>query len=138
MRNESAEPSVVELVRSLAEDVIGMFRKELHLAKAEASEKVSQTIGGLELLLASAILMIGALGVLLSALVAALAAVFAAQGMSTSGASSAAAAIVGIILAAVAWMLLSRGLNSLKVTNLALPKTRNSLGRDVTLVKEKI
>ncbi|SDB58744.1 phage holin family protein [Bauldia litoralis] len=138
MSRESATPSITDLIRTLADDVIGLFRKELRLAKAEASEKVSQTISALELLLASAVLMIGALGVLLSALVAALAAVFIAQGMGEASASSLSAGIVGVLLAVVAWLLLSRAMSNLKASNIALPKTVRSLDRDVNLVKEKL
>ncbi|SDB47940.1 Putative Holin-X, holin superfamily III [Bauldia litoralis] len=138
MSRESASPSIADLVRTLADDVIGLFRNELRLAKAEATEKVSQTIGALELLLAAAVLMIAALGVLLSALVAALAALFVAQGMGETGASSLSAGIVGVVLAVIAWVLLSRAMNALKASNLGLPKTVRSLDRDVHLVKEKI
>ena len=138
MSRDSAAPSITDLVRTLADDVIGLFRKELRLAKAEASEKVSQTIGALELLLASAVLMIGALGVLLAALVAALAAVFVAQGMGPPAANSLSAGIVGVVLAVVAWVLLSRAMTTLKASSLSLPKTGQSLDRDVTLVKEKL
>ena len=69
MTDFSTQPSTVALLRGLVDDVMGLFRKEIELAKAEASEKVDRMIGAAELLLIAAVLMIGAVGVLLSALV---------------------------------------------------------------------
>lgn len=129
---------LTELLGGLAGDISGLFRKEIQLAKAEANEKVSQTIGGIELLVAGGLLALGALGVLLAALVTALGAVFVAQGMGAVGANSLAAAIVGIIVAAIAWLLIARGTNALKANNLMLDRTAHSLGRDANVVKERL
>ncbi|RUT28614.1 phage holin family protein [Arsenicitalea aurantiaca] len=129
---------LADLISGLAADISGLFRKEIQLAKAEASEKVGQVIGGVELLLAGAVLALGALGVLLAAIVSALAAVFVANGMGQTGANGIAAAIIGILVAIVAWVLVSRGLSALKASNLNLERTTNALAQDADIVKERL
>lgn len=129
---------LAELIGGLASDISTLFRKEIELAKAETSEKVSAAIGGVELLLAGAVLALGALGVLLAAAVSALAAFFVNRGMQEMGANSLAAVIVGVIVAGIAWLLVSRGLAALKGNNLKLERTATSLGRDAAVVKERL
>ena len=130
--------SLPELIGGLASDISGLFRKEIELAKTEVSEKVSQTSHALVFIGAGAVLALGALGVILSAIVTALAAVFVGAGMGATAANSVAAAIVGIVVAVVAWLLISRGMNGLKVSNLKLDRTTASLQRDASVVKERL
>ena len=127
-----------ELIGGLASDISGLFRKEIELAKTEASEKLSQTTNALVLLGAGAVLGLGALGVVLAAIVTALAAFLVDRGMGPTGANSLAAAIVGIIIAIVAWLLVSRGRNGLKASNLKMDRTAASLQRDAAVVKERL
>jgi hypothetical protein len=134
--NESRPLS--ELLGGLAGDISGLFRKEIELAKAEASEKFSQTLGGMQMLLAGAVLALGALGVFLSALVALLAAFFVAQGMGETIAGALAAIIVTVVVGLIAWALVARGLNTLKASNLKLERTASSLGHDADVVKERL
>lgn len=127
-----------ELIGGLANDISTLFRKEVELAKAETSEKVGQLMGGVELLLGGAVLALGALGVLLAAAVSALAAWFESMGMGDTAANSLAAVIVGIIVAGIAFLLVSRGLATLKNTQMKLERTANSLNRDAAVVKERL
>ena len=136
--HSTREPSTFALLRGVVDDVVGLFRKEIDLAKAEASEKMDRVLGAATMLVVAAVLMIGALGVLLSALVALLAAFLVAQGMEPEAAHAVAALAIGLVLGIVAWVMLSRAMQGLKLRNMALPKTANALGRDVELVKEKI
>lgn len=128
---------LTELLGNLAGDITGLFRKEVQLAKAEASEKVTQAVGGVVQLAIGGILALGALGVLLSAAVAALGSFFVSQGMTPPSANALAALIIGIIVAAVAWLFVQRGIATLKAGNLSLKRTTNSLQRDAAAVKEK-
>jgi hypothetical protein len=127
-----------ELIGGLANDISTLFRKEIELVKTEASEKLSQTTNALVLLGGGAVLGLGALGVILAAIVAALAAFFVERGMGAAAANSLSAAIVGIVVGIVAWMLISRGLNGLKASNLKLDRTAHSLQRDASVVKERL
>ncbi len=136
--HSTREPSTFALVRGVVDDVVGLFRKEIALAKAEASEKMDRVLGAATMLVVAVVLMIGAVGVLLSALVALLAAFLVAQGMGPESAHALAALVIGVLLGIVAWVVLSRAVQGLKLRNIALPKTTQALGRDVELVKEKI
>jgi len=130
--------SLPELIGGLASDISSLFRKEIELAKTEASEKLNQTSHALVFIGAGAVLALGALGVILAAIVAALMAFFIDRGIGATAANTLAAAIVGIIVAVVAWLLISRGLNGLKVSNLKLDRTTASLQRDASVVKERL
>jgi hypothetical protein len=129
---------LTELIGGLASDISMLFRKEIQLAKTEASEKMGQALSGVELLIAGAVLALGALGVILAAAVTGLAALFVAQGMGTTTANSLAALIVAVIVGGIAWMLISRGRNVLRADHLMLDRTAHSLGRDAAAVKEKL
>lgn len=138
MGDSAKNASLPELLGGLVSDVSGLLRKEIDLAKIEASEKFSQALSGLEILLFGLVLAIGAVGVLLSALVSGLTIVLMQQGMSQTAASSLSALIVGVIIAIIAWVLVSRGISSLRTTNLNLNRTTTSLRRDLDVVKEKM
>jgi succinate dehydrogenase/fumarate reductase cytochrome b subunit len=127
-----------ELVGGLVSDVTGLLRKEFNLAKTEASEKLSHALEGIEVLILGLVLAIGAIGVLLTALVGGLAAFLVSQGITQTYASALAALVVGIVIAIIAWAFLSRGLAAMRGDNLTLDRTATSLRRDVDAVKEKI
>ena len=59
-----------DLLSGLASDISGLFRKEIQLAKAEASEKLDVALGAGRNVAIGAVLAIGAIGVFLAALVA--------------------------------------------------------------------
>jgi len=127
-----------ELLSGLVGDLSGLFRKEINLAKTEASEKFGHAMGGVEMLVVGMVLAIGAVGVLLAALVHGLAAFLVAQGMTEPSANALSAVIVGVIIAGVAYMSMMRGLSILRGTDLTLHRTTNSLRRDAEVVKERI
>jgi hypothetical protein len=127
-----------ELVTGLVGDLSSLFRKEIELAKTEASEKVSQAIHGAEFIVAGAILALGALGVLLAAIVTVLGAWFTAMGMEPLLANSLSALIVAIVVGLIAWMLISSGLRRVRETSLQMNRTAASLSSDAALVKERL
>lgn len=137
MANPSDNKPLSELVGGLVSDVTGLLRKEIDLAKTEASEKVSKALTGIEVGIVGLVLAIGAVGVLLSALVGGLATVFVNQGFTATGANALSALIVGVVIGVIAWLLISRCLATLRSSNLKLDRTATSLKRDVEAVKEK-
>lgn len=129
---------LAELVGGLAGDLSTLFRKEIQLAKAEASEKLSETLAGVVSLLIGAVLALGALGVLLSAIVALLTAFFVNRDMDPIMANALSAGIVAVVVGIIAWLFASKGLNALKARNLNMNLTARSLSRDADIVKERL
>ena len=127
-----------ELLGGLATDISNLFRKEIQLAKAEASEKLSETMAGVVSLMIGAVLALGALGVLLSAIVLVLAAFFVAQGMDPTMANAISAGLVTVVVGIFAWIFIGRGLHALSTQNLNMNRTAASIGRDADIVKERL
>jgi hypothetical protein len=138
MAKPSDNAPLAELVGGLLADVTGLLRKEIDLAKTEASEKLNSALSGVEVLLIGIVLAIGAVGVLLSAVVSGLTAALVKNGMSETSAHALAAVIVGGVIAAIAWLLVSRGIAALRGKQFKLNRTTASLRRDVEVVKEKM
>jgi hypothetical protein len=139
MANTSDNRPLSELVTGLVGDISGLFRKEINLAKAEASEKMSRAMGGVEMLLAGLIFAIGAVGVLLAALVSGLSAfLVAVMGFAEHNAEALSAVVVGVVVAFIAWGMISKGMGILKDhNNLNLDRTATSLRRDAQVLKER-
>ncbi len=127
-----------ELLTGLAGDISGLFRKEIQLAKTEASEKISETMAAAVSVLIGAVLALGALGVLLSAIVSLLAAFFVNQGWDATLSTGVSSGIVTSVVGIIAWVFISKGLNAFKAQNLNLKRTATSLGRDADIVKERL
>ena len=127
-----------ELVRGLITDVTGLVRKELDLAKTEASESFTRALGGIEVLAIGLVFAIGAMGVLLSALVGGLTAILVSQGLSEPSANALSALIVAAIVGLIAWMLMSKGISALRGSNWKMERTTTSLGNDANVIKEKM
>ena len=127
-----------ELVGGLVSDVTGLLRKEIDLAKTEASEKLSRALNGIEVLIVGLVLAIGAVGVLLSAIVQGLAAFLVTQGIAQPTANAIAALVVAVVIGGIAWAIVSRGIGALRATNMKLDRTTTSIRRDVDVVKVKM
>jgi len=138
MAEQNQNAPLSELISGLIADVSGLMRKEIDLAKTEASERIASALGGIEVIVVGLVLSIGAVGVLLSALVSGLALLFVRNGMGDAESNALAALIVGAVIGVVAWVLVSRGIAALRSSKLKLDRTTTSLRRDVGIVKEKI
>ncbi|TCU09620.1 phage holin family protein [Rhizobium sullae] len=137
MANHGNNRALPELLTGLVADISGLFRKEIDLAKAEASEKFDRALGALEVVAIGLVLAIGALGVLLSAAVTGVAAFLVAQGFTEPNADALSSVIIGVLAAVLAWAMISRGLANLRAGNLTLDRTATSLRRDVDVIKER-
>lgn len=130
--------SLAELISSLASDISGLFRKEIDLAKTEASAKLSNALTGLEMFAVGLVLAVGAIGVLLAAIVNVLSAVLVAQGFRPASADAISSLVVAVVVGIVAWVVIVRGITIVRNTNAALPRTAHSLRRDADVVKETL
>jgi drug/metabolite transporter (DMT)-like permease len=124
----SDDRSLKELFSDLTASVTTLFRKEIELARAETSEKVSQAGVAAGAIAAGGVLALAALIVLLQALVIALAELGLAPALS--------ALIVGGVVAIIAFALIYKGMNDLKASSLAPTRTVEALRRDAHMVKE--
>ena len=127
---QTDDRSFKELFGDLTNSVSTLFRKEIELARAEASEKIGQAGLAVGSIAGGAILALAALIVLLQALVIALAELGLAPALSSL--------IVGGVVAIIAFALIYKGLNDLKAANLAPTRTVDSLRRDAHMVKEQV
>lgn len=127
-----------ELVSGLVSDISGLFRKEIDLAKTEASAKISNAAAGLEMFAVGIVLAIGAVGILLAAIVNGVAALLVAQGFAEANADAIATIVVAVVAGLAAWAAISRGMAIMRSSTLSLPKTTNSLRRDAEVVKERL
>lgn len=128
--------SIANLLGGLAGDISGLFRKEIQLAKAEASEKVDDALDASKGLAIGGVLAIGAVGVFLTALVTGLSWMLVGFGMSEQAASFVASLVVALVVGGIAWSFISKSLEAWKASRLNLNRTTRSLARDAEVVKE--
>lgn len=138
MSGSTESRPIAELLGGLVSDLSTLFRKEVQLAKVEASEKVSETMGAVASIAIGGVLALGALGVFLAAVVSLLAAFLVAQGMDPTLSNALAAVAVTLVVGLAGWISISRGMNALKASNLNMNRTAASLGRDADIVKERL
>jgi hypothetical protein len=129
--------SLPELLGSLATDISSLFRKEVELAKAEASEKVDVMLAAAQRLAIGGVLGIAAAGVLAAAIVTGLAAVFVGMGMDPQLANALSALIVAVVFGGIAWALISGAISAMRTEKLNMDRTVHSLARDAQIVTEK-
>ncbi|MFC5067239.1 phage holin family protein [Flaviflagellibacter deserti] len=122
--------SVPGLIADLFQQSTALFGKELQLVRTELSEKVTQGVAGLGLMIGGAVLLIGAVNVLLAALVAALIEVGIAAPWSSL--------IVAVVIGLAGYLLVNRGISNLKVSNLAPSRSTGQVKRDAALLKEQV
>jgi hypothetical protein len=128
--------SITDLLGGLANDISGLFRKEIQLAKAEATEKLDDVLGASKGLAIGGVLAIGAVGVFLTALVTGLGWLLVAFGMSDEAASFVSSLVVALVVGGIAWSFISKSLEAWKASRLNLDRTTHSLARDAEVVKE--
>ena len=127
---------LADLLGGLASDISGLFRKEIELAKAEASEKIDTAMSAGRNLAIGAVLAIGAIGVFLAALVSGGTAVLVSTGMSEPAANFLSALVVTIVVGIAAWAMVSKGMAELKRNKLNMQRTAQSLQMDAAAVRE--
>jgi putative superfamily III holin-X len=135
---ESSNRPLSDLLGGLINDISMLFRKEVELARTEAAEKIGDAMGASRNLAIGGVLAIGATGVFLAALVTGLAALLVAAGMDPNWANFVSAIIITVIVGAIAWMLIARGMAALKASNLSMPRTAGSIQADATAARESM
>jgi hypothetical protein len=121
--------SVPELLGDLARSVPALVRQEAQLLRSEMSDKLTQVEVGLGSVVAGGILLFAALLILLQAIVIALTEIMGPGW---------AALVVGLVVAVIGAVLLKKGADQMKVSNLMPERTTHQLKQDAELAKEQV
>lgn len=121
--------SIPELFSELVDHLPRLFRKEVQLAKAEASEKIEQATGAIVYMAIGGVVLLAALIMLLHAIVAWL----VVLGIDVQWGSLVVALVVGI----VGYVLLQKGMSDIKASNLKPTRTVEQLRTDARATKEQ-
>lgn len=126
----STEPnkSAGGLLSDALTHVSALVRSEVDLARAEVNENLQSAGVAIGLIIGAVVVALTALNVLTAALVAALTEAGMPAGWS--------ALIVGVIFAIIAYVMLNKGTNDLKLSSLAPTRTARNVKRDAQAVKE--
>lgn len=128
MSDDNTSKSAGNLLTDAMSNVSGLVRSEVDLARAEISENITKAGVAIGLIAGAAIIALVALNVLAAALVAALTETGLDAGWS--------ALIVGAVLGVIAFALINKGTNDLKLSSLAPTRTVKNVQRDAAAVKE--
>lgn len=108
--------------------VSSLVRKEVDLARAEINDNLHSAGAAIGLIAGALVAALVALNVMAGAIVTALVAAGIPAGW--------AALIVGVVLAIIAWAMINKGTNDLKLNSLAPSRTSKNVKRDAQAVKE--
>lgn len=117
---------VADLLGQLGGDITALVRKEAELARAEVSEKLNAAGKAVTDIAAGGLLLVAALLVLLQALVLALSKIMDPIW---------AALLVGLVVAAVGYLLLRAGMKAISLKGLAPDRSARQLKKDAELMK---
>jgi uncharacterized membrane protein YqjE len=129
MTMPQTERSIPELTKDMAFHLGDMLRNELKLARVEATEGVKSLSSALGLIVAGAVVGASALTLGLFGVAYALSSVMPMW---------AAAAVVGVLAALVAWMLVKAGQKAMNTDELSLTRTREQVSRDLKTISERV
>jgi TRAP-type C4-dicarboxylate transport system permease small subunit len=118
------------LIGDLVSQITDLYRKEIHLLRAEVGEKVSQGTAAIGMIAVGGVLAIVALNFLAASLVALLVAMGMPEGWAVFA--------VGVFLVIVALILVNRGTANLKRSSLTPERTVRATTRDADMVREKL
>lgn len=124
---DKTEHSTTTLISEAMSHVSSLVRSEVDLARAEIDQNIKRAATAVGLLIAALVVAITALNVLTGAIVAGL----AEAGMEPGWA----AFTVGVAFAAIAFFLVQKGTNDLKLSSIAPTRTAENVKRDAHAVK---
>jgi drug/metabolite transporter (DMT)-like permease len=122
------DQSVKSLLADLVNNMTKLIRQELQLVQVETSEKTSQALEGVFVIIGGLLLAFAALLILLQALVV---------GLSEFMEPWLASLIVGVAVAIIAFVLIKYGQNNLKASNLTPDRTLRVMREQKDMVMER-
>ncbi|MEO8285501.1 MAG: phage holin family protein [Chloroflexota bacterium] len=130
MNQQKEDRSIGELFAQLAKETSTLVRQEVTLAKTEMSQKASEVGKQVGFLAVGGAVAYAGLLAIIAAIVIALASLGLPWWLS--------ALIVGVVVAAVGYFLVQRGLSALKRQNMAPQQTIDTIKEDAEWVKEQV
>lgn len=124
----AAHRSTARLLSDAVNQMAELFRKEMQLLRAEMGEKTNHVFAAVGMIVGGIVLVLVALNALMAALVALLVALGLEEGW--------AALIAGVVVAVIAYALVSIGRRNLSASHLAPGRTAASIQRDAELARE--
>ncbi len=129
---DKTEKSLPTLFSDLTRETLDLIRQEIALARAEVSEKISTAEKAMVAIAIGAAIVLAGLLLVLQALVNAVALLLPPE-----QAAWLAPLLVGVVIAAIGYALISSGRSHLQPENLAPRRTMHSLRRDSAVVQER-
>jgi uncharacterized membrane protein YqjE len=130
MAMQDERHSVVDSMTRVLEEIVHLFQTEIRLVRAELDEKVGQLANGGVFIGAAVVLILGGFVLFLLAVV---------QFLVVAGLPEEwGLLLVGLLAAAGGGLLLSRGIQTIKTTNLVPDRSIDQIRADVATVKEHI
>ncbi|KEO61695.1 phage holin family protein [Thioclava indica] len=126
--SDPTRKSTTDMLGDAMNHVSALVRKEVDLARAEISENLNKAAVAIGLIVGAVIIALTALNVLSAALVVALTNAGLDAGWS--------ALIVGAVFGIIAFVMVGKGINDLKLTSLAPSRTVKNVKRDAHAVKD--
>jgi hypothetical protein len=126
--SDPAKKSTTDMLGDALSHVSALVRKEVDLARAEVSENLNKAAVAIGLIVGAVIVALTALNVLSAALVAAITDAGLDAGWS--------ALIVGAVFGIIAFVMVGKGINDLKLSSLAPSRTAKNVKRDAYAVKD--
>lgn len=130
MHSRPRERSFPQLFTDTVSGITQLFQTEIRLARAEITEKLSQTAAGAGLVATGGALALAALVILLQAIVA----MIVEAGLEAYWA----ALIVAVVAGLAGFLLVRAGMSRMSPSNLTPERTINSLQQDVNVAKEHV
>jgi uncharacterized membrane protein YqjE len=130
MASQDEKPSVVNSITRVLEEIVHLFQTEIRLVRTELNEKMGQLANGGVFIGAAMVLILGGFILFLLAIV---------QFLVVAGLPEEwGLLLVGILAAAGGGLLLSRGIQTIKTTNLVPDRSIDQIRADVATVREHI
>lgn len=128
MTQPNTNKTTANLLSDVLSNVSGLIRNEVDLARAEINENLHRALVALGLIAGAVVFALIALNVLTGALVVALTKAGINPGW--------AALIVGVVFGGIAFAMMFKGINDLKLSSLAPTRTAKNVQRDAAAVKD--
>jgi hypothetical protein len=130
--------SVVDLVKELRDEMTQLMRQEVALARVEISDKVSRASRNVAYLMVGGLILYAGLLIALVAAAAGLYVGLVAAGLTHYTAGWLAPLVIGLVVAAIGYVFVQKGLSTLKRESLVPGQTIQTVKETKEWVQEKV